>query len=78
MPNHLKVLLGQALEFLLQLLDSLGQIIVPLIQQLVFVQQGLALLFRLSNSLQLTRRELNKDTLKDDFKSSSRRKKEIF
>lgn len=51
--DHLKVLLGQALEFVLQFLDSLGQIVIPFTQQLVFVQQGLALLLRLSNSLQL-------------------------
>lgn len=47
------VLLGQALELLLQLLDCLGQIVVPLIQQLVLIQQGLTLLLRLSNPLQL-------------------------
>lgn len=55
--DHLQVLLGQALQLLLQLLDGLGQIIIPLIHQLVLVQQGLALLFRLSNSLQLVGRQ---------------------
>lgn len=62
--DHLQVLLGQALEFLLQLLDSLGQIIIPLVQQLVLVQQGLTLLLCLSNSLQLVGRQGNKDMLK--------------
>lgn len=54
--HHLKVLPRQALEFLLHLLDSLSQIIVPFIQQFVLVQQGFTLLLWLSNTLQLVKR----------------------
>lgn len=54
--NHLKVLLRQAFEFLLHLLDSLSQLIIPFIQQFVLVQQGFTLLLWLSNTLQLLRR----------------------
>lgn len=54
--NHLKVLLCQALEFLLHLLDGLSQIIIPFIQQFVLVQQGFTLLLRLPNTLQLVRK----------------------
>ncbi len=62
--DHFKVLLGQALEFLLQLLDGLGQIIIPLTQQLVLVQQGLTLLLRLSYSLQLVGRKGTQEYIK--------------
>ena len=51
--NHLQVLPGQTLEFLLQPLQRLGQVVVPLTQQLVLVQHGLALLLRLTHTLQL-------------------------
>lgn len=54
--DHLKVLLCQAFEFLLHLLDSLSQLVIPFIQQFVLVQQGFTLLLWLSNALQLVRR----------------------
>lgn len=54
--DHLKVLLCQALELFLHLLDSLSQIIIPFIQQFVLVQQGFTLLLWLSNTLQLVKR----------------------
>lgn len=54
--HHLKVLLCQALELLLHLLNSLSQIIIPFIQQFVLVQQGFTLLLWLSNTLQLVKR----------------------
>lgn len=54
--DHLEVLLHQALDFLLHLLYSLSQLIIPFIQQFVLVQQGFALLLWLSNALQLVKR----------------------
>lgn len=59
--DHLEVLLDQALEFVLQLLDTLSQIIVPLTQKLVLVQQGFTLLLWLSNSLQLVGTNRHRD-----------------
>lgn len=77
--DHLEVLLHQALDFLLHLLYSLSQLIIPFIQQFVLVQQGFALLLWLSNALQLVKRRHTLSlTSNQSIKTSTYRENSFF
>lgn len=77
--DHLEVLLHQALDFLLHLLYSLSQLIIPFIQQFVLVQQGFALLLWLSNTLQLVKRRHTLSlTSNQNIKTSTYRENSFF